>query len=75
MKIPSKLTDSSFMSLVKPEGSYTNTNEMIGELSQLTNNLHAAIHRGNNQVTTEVLGVLAGINAMTIKASRDYIHK
>ena len=75
MKIPNNLTDESFLALAKPEGSYSNTNEMIGDLTQLTNTLHAAIARGQNQVTSEVLGILSGITGLTINASRGYIHK
>ena len=75
MKIPNNLTDKSFLALANPEGTYSNTNEMIGDLSQLTDTLHAAINRGQNQVTSEVLGILSGITGLTIKASRSYIHK
>ncbi len=75
MRIPDNLTDEKFLALAKPDGTYKNTNEMLGDLAQLTNTLHAAIFRGQNQVTSEVLGVLAGLTEVTIKSSRSYIHK
>lgn len=75
MKIPNNLTDKDFIALAEPEGTYASTNEMLGDLAQLTHMLQAALDRGQNQVTTEVLGVLTGITGMSIKASRNYIHK
>jgi hypothetical protein len=75
VRIPGNLTDESFMELVKVEGSYVNTNEMLGDLHQLTNTLQEALRRGRNQVTSEVLGVLVDLNGLTVKASRGYIHK
>ena len=75
MKIPTKLTDKNFQEIQKPVGEYSNTNEMLGELAQLTNNLHNALYRGRNMVSSEVLGILSDINTMTVKASRSYIRK
>jgi len=75
MQIPNNLSDEEFKNLTHRDGKYRNTNEMLGDLSQLTNNLHMALHRGGNQVTSEVLAVLAEINAMTVKSSRSYIHR
>lgn len=75
MNIPSNLTDEDFINLVVPESHYNNTNELLGKYTTLTNELHTALYLGRNQVTSEVLGVLAEIHAMTITASRGYIHK
>lgn len=75
MNIPNNLTDKSFLALVKPKESYSNTNEMLGDLSHLTNNLHTALHRSNNQVSSEVLGILSNIAGMAITGSRGYLHK
>jgi len=74
MKIPNNLTDEDFIKLSKPESHYSNSNEMLGVLSSLTNRLHASLHSGSNQITSEVLGVLSEMNAMTITASRGYMH-
>ncbi len=75
MKIPNNLTDEVFTNLVTPSSHYNNTNELLGVHTALTNDLHAALHRGQGQVTTEVLGVLAEIHAFTVTAARGYIHR
>lgn len=75
MKIPNNLTDEKFLALADPKEAYANTNEMLGDLSQLTNNLHSALFRAQNQVSSEVLAILSGITGLTITASRSYLHK
>ena len=74
MRIPNDLTPDAFRNMLKPKALYKNTNEMLGDLSHLTNNLHSALHRGGNQVTSEVLTILIEIGNLTITASQRYIH-
>lgn len=75
MKIPSPLTDDDFINLVTPESHYSTTMEVLGHHTSLSNRLHAALDRGQNQVTSEVLGILAEIHAFSITASRGYLFR
>lgn len=75
MKLPSNLTPEDFKDLLEPVENYHNSNEMLGHLTKITNNLQDALYRGQDKVTSEVLGVLVDLGNLAVTGSQSYMHK
>lgn len=75
MHIPADVTPEIFKGYLKAGDNYHNANELLGHLTQVTNNLHAALHRGNNLITSEVLGMLVELGNIAVTGSQAYVNK